>query len=367
MAELLSQLQSVLQVTIRLTSATESQTLFQQILASAVRLLDAEGGAIYFFDSPRQVLTFKYVITGQAGVEEKLRKIELKVGEGIAGYCAQKMESVVILDAQKDERFYRAADRQTGYVSRNLLSVPMKYYRPDRKQDVLVGVIQVVNKRDGTFTPEDVTMLEALASQGATLIERTTLYEQLRETFTGTIEALTAALDSRDPYTHGHTRRVAKYSVNTALWMELSSHAVFDLRLSALLHDIGKVGIPDNVLKKQGALTAEEFKIMATHTLEGYKILRPVKLSPDILGGVLHHHEKWDGTGYPKQLKGEAIPLFGRIIGVADTYDAMTSDRPYRKALEPDVAVKEIVAQKGRQFDPVVADAFAGHFDEIIL
>ncbi|MGH6820479.1 MAG: HD domain-containing phosphohydrolase, partial [Methylocella sp.] len=219
----------------------------------------------------------------------------------------------------------------------------------------------------GTFDTDDVTMLEALASQGATLIERATLYEQLREAFTGTIEALAAALDSRDPYTHGHTRRVSKYSVNIGIWMGLSSQPVFDLRLAALLHDIGKVGIPDNILKKPGSLTKEEFLVMTTHTLEGYKILKPVKLSQDILGGVLHHHEKWDGTGYPHGLKGSAIPLFGRIIGVADTYDAMTSDRPYRKALSAQVALQEIVKNKEKQFDPAVADVFIEHFDQIIL
>jgi len=366
MSEFTEKLQQLLEVSIQLTSKLESEALFQNILSSAVSLLETEGGSIYFYDEARQSLSFRYVITTPPELAEQLKKFELRLGEGVVGTCALKRESILIEDAQHDKRWYRQTDLFTGYITRNLLTVPMKYYHPDLKEDVLVGVLQVVNKKDGTFLPEDVGVLEMLASQAAILVERNRLYSSLREQFLGTIAALAAAVDARDPYTHGHSMRVAKYSVNLAKALRKSENELFELRLCCLLHDIGKIAIPDHILKKAGRLSEEEFEVMKTHVEEGYKILKSVKLSSEILGGVLHHHERWDGAGYPSGLKGEEIPEFGRILAFADTLDAITTDRPYRKAKTFPEALQEIMKNAGGQFDPSISQIFQQEFRNIL-
>ncbi|MFN4183084.1 MAG: GAF domain-containing protein, partial [bacterium] len=213
MQEFVEKLQKLLEVTVQLTTNTDMEKMFQEILTSAVSFCGAEGGSIYFYDDLRRVLTFEYIISPEPKVAEALKKFELQLGEGIAGTCALERKPIFLDDVQKDKRFARTADLFTGFITRNLMTVPMKYRNPDTKEDVLVGVLQLVNKRVGSFTEEDARLLEILSSQGAILLERNRLYKSLREQFLGTIAALAAAVDARDPYTHGHSLRVAKYAV----------------------------------------------------------------------------------------------------------------------------------------------------------
>lgn len=366
MQEITEKLQKLLEVTVQLTTNTEMEKMFQEILSAAVSFCGAEGGSIYFYDHLRRVLTFEYVISPVPEVAKTLKRFELQLGEGIAGTCALEQKPILLTDVQKDKRFASTMDLFTGYITKNLLTVPMKYCHPDTREDVLVGVLQLVNKKAGNFTGEDVWLLEILSSQGAILIERNRLYKSLREQFLGTIAALAAAVDARDPYTHGHSLRVAKYAVALGRALGKNEQELFDLRLSCLLHDIGKIGIPDDILKKQSRLSDTEFALMKTHPEEGYRILRPVKLSPQILGGVLHHHERWDGTGYPLGLKGKEIPEFGRIIAFADALDAITTNRPYRPAKSFPEALDEILANAGKQFDPEISEVFQKEFPSLI-
>lgn len=182
---------------------------------------------------------------------------------------------------------------------------------------------------------------------------------RLDQTYIFTLRALVTALDTRDEETQGHSLRVVKYALRLAELMGISDEQQLKvLEYGSLLHDIGKIGIPDAILKKPGKLTDEEWTVMKTHPTVGYKILHRIEFLEEASQIVLHHHERWDGTGYPEGLKGEAIPLGSRIFAVADTVDAMTSERPYRKALSFEVASEELKKFKGIQFDTRVVDAF---------
>jgi putative nucleotidyltransferase with HDIG domain len=181
--------------------------------------------------------------------------------------------------------------------------------------------------------------------------------EENRELFIGSIRMLAAAIDEKDPYTRGHSGRVAKYSMLIGQELGLSTEELDKLRISALLHDVGKIGVEDRVLKKPGALTPEEFGLMKQHTVKGANIMRPVSQLKEMLPGIELHHEHMDGRGYPYGLQGQQIPLMARIIGVADTLDAMTTNRPYQTAMELDYAMDKIRGLTGSKFDAVVVTA----------
>jgi HAMP domain-containing protein len=181
--------------------------------------------------------------------------------------------------------------------------------------------------------------------------------EENRELFIGSIRMLAAAIDEKDPYTRGHSGRVAKYSTLIGQQLGLSTGELDNLRISALLHDVGKIGVEDRVLKKPGALTPEEFTLMKQHTVKGANIMRPVSQLKEVLPGIELHHEHIDGRGYPYGLSGSQIPLMARIIGVADTLDAMTTNRPYQTAMDLDYAMERIRALAGSKFDPLVVNA----------
>ncbi|HEV1995253.1 MAG TPA: HD domain-containing phosphohydrolase [Candidatus Acidoferrum sp.] len=181
--------------------------------------------------------------------------------------------------------------------------------------------------------------------------------EENRELFIGSIRMLAAAIDEKDPYTRGHSGRVAKYSTLIGQELGLSTEEMDKLRIAALLHDVGKIGVEDRVLKKPGSLTPEEFGLMKQHTVKGANIMRPVSQLKEMLPGIELHHEHMDGRGYPYGLQGQQIPLMARIIGVADTLDAMTTNRPYQTAMELDYAMNRIRALTGSKFDAVVVTA----------
>jgi len=181
--------------------------------------------------------------------------------------------------------------------------------------------------------------------------------EENRELFVGSIRMLAAAIDEKDPYTRGHSGRVAKYSTLIGRELGLTPEDLDTLRISALLHDVGKIGVEDRVLKKPGALTPEEFGLMKQHTVKGANIMRPVSQLKNMLPGIELHHEHIDGRGYPYGLQGPQIPLMARIIGVADTLDAMTTNRPYQSAMDLDYALTKIKALAGSKFDTVVVNA----------
>jgi putative nucleotidyltransferase with HDIG domain len=193
--------------------------------------------------------------------------------------------------------------------------------------------------------------------------------EENRSLFLGSIQMLAGAVDEKDPYTRGHSDRVTRYSVIIARELGLPNEEVEKIRIAAQLHDVGKIGIEDRILKKPGALTPEEFDIMKTHTTKGANILRPVEQLREMLPGIELHHESLDGRGYPHGLKGDDIPLVARIITAADTFDAMTTNRPYQAAMDPDYVIRIITSLAHTKFDPQVVAALtsAHHKGELMV
>jgi HD-GYP domain-containing protein (c-di-GMP phosphodiesterase class II) len=176
--------------------------------------------------------------------------------------------------------------------------------------------------------------------------------------FINSIRMLAAAIDAKDPYTRGHSERVARYSIAIGKNLTLPDKEIRNLRISALLHDVGKIGIDDRILRKPGALNDDEFEVMKQHPAKGAAIMSGVAQLIDIIPGMKYHHEKWSGGGYPDGLQGEQIPMQARIVSIADTFDAMTTNRPYQKAMELVYVVEKIRSFGGTRFDPRVVDAF---------
>jgi putative nucleotidyltransferase with HDIG domain len=185
------------------------------------------------------------------------------------------------------------------------------------------------------------------------------LYAEQKRQFLEMVTALSEAIERRDPYTGGHVRRVVTYSVLLGQELGLSPDRLEELRLAAILHDIGKIAVPDQILRKPARLDADELRVMERHTVDGAEMVGKIRSLKHLVAGIRSHHERLDGKGYPDHLSDEQLPLIPRIIGVADTFDAMTTDRPYRRALTPQNAAEEIGRGAGAQFCPVVAAAFA--------
>lgn len=185
-----------------------------------------------------------------------------------------------------------------------------------------------------------------------------------RDLFVNSIRMIATAIDAKDPYTRGHSERVCSYSLAIGKELGLSNTEMEEIRVSAMLHDVGKIGIDDRVLRKPTALNEDEFAMIKSHPFKGAQIMEPVPQLKKIIPGIKYHHENWGGGGYPDGLKGESIPLIARIIAIADTFDAMTTDRPYQKAMSPKYAAEKIRSLTGKRFDPKVVDAFLKAFEK---
>ncbi len=219
-------------------------------------------------------------------------------------------------------------------------------------------LVAVNHLQGGEFGTVEASLLNSVGAILGIHNSNSDLYQQQREFFAGVVRALTSAIDAKDPYTCGHSDRVARVAVRLAEELGCSKKQVETIYLSGLLHDVGKIGIDDNVLRKPGKLTEAEYEHIKTHAEIGYKILSGIKQLDEVLPVVLHHHEQWDGNGYPKGLAGNAIPLLARIVAVADSFDAMTSDRPYRQGMD-DAKLDAILRQgSGQQWDADVVAAF---------
>jgi HD-GYP domain-containing protein (c-di-GMP phosphodiesterase class II) len=219
-----------------------------------------------------------------------------------------------------------------------------------------VGTIEVYRINDRAFRSDDARKIDALSSFAANAYSRIQLAAKLEIHYTETIEALVSALEARDPYTEAHAGRIRDLAVSIAIAMQLPYEERRAVRLGAILHDVGKIGISDTILLKPGPLTDEEWAIMRTHPEIGERMLKNIDFLAPALPIVRHHHERWDGKGYRDGLAGEDIPIGARIVAVCDAFDAMTSDRPYRKALSLEEACDELTKNSGTQFDPTCVD-----------
>ena len=234
--------------------------------------------------------------------------------------------------------------------------------QPVMRDGRLAGILVAGAKHgdDPQVSSYDMQLLEAAAAYVGAFLENAALYADQQAMFIGSLKALTASIDAKDRYTCGHSERVARVAAQLAVAMGMTREQAERVHICGLVHDVGKIGVPEAVLTKPGRLSEEEFALIKLHPEIGHRIIKDIPLLEDVLAGVLHHHERWDGGGYPRGLKGDAIPLFGRLLAVADTFDAMSSTRSYRAAMPREKVLAEIARCAGTQFDPEMARAFAG-------
>jgi len=281
------------------------------------------------------------------------------MGEGISGQAAMERHLVQALNLNEleDDLAYTNLMQEEGFAS--YYSVPLV------AKGQIKGVLDLFNRTPLNPDQEWFNFLETLAGQAAIAIDNTGLLEDLHRTnvelslaYDTTLEGWSKALDLRDKETEGHTQRVVDITLRIAQSMGIDNGELIHIRRGALLHDIGKMGIPDAILLKPGPLTNEEWEVMKRHPVYAHDLLYPITHLRSALDIPYHHHEKWNGMGYPQGLKGEQIPLPARIFAVVDVWDALTSDRPYRKAWTSKKALEYIREQSGTQFDPKVVDVF---------
>ena len=353
----IAQFETLLDIANLLNSSLEEKVIREKAMEAVTKLMKTEVGSLLLVDEKTNELYFEVALGEKGNI---VKEIRLKMGQGIAGWVAKTGEPVIVQNTSNDPRFFKDVDKKSKFQTRNMICVPVK-----NKQGEVLGVLQAINRiGDEKYTRYDLELFNALANEVAIAIENAKLYQEVKDTFVATAEALAEAIEKRDPYTGGHTKRVTEFSLAIAEYLNLTEEEKFTLKLSAILHDIGKIGIEDKILRKQARLSEEEFEIMKKHPVFGAEILKHIEQLKEVLKGTLYHHERYDGKGYPEGLKDGDIPLIARIIAVADTFDAMTSDRPYRKALPDEVALEEIIRQKNTQFDPEIVEAFVKAFKD---
>ena len=332
--------------------------LIRTIAEETKTALNADRCTVYLYDQENNELYSK-VATGLDDVQE----LRIPADKGLAGHVVQTGETINIKDAYKDPRFNPEVDRKTGYRTKTILCMPIKNFNQE-----IIGVFQVLNKFDETFTIDDEDLLVAIASSAGISLENAQLFEKQRKMleeqrviFDSFIETLASSIDARDKITSGHSTRVKMYASLIATEFGLEKKDIYILEKAAALHDIGKIGIRDSVLQKEGKLTPEEYKHIQEHVEITHNILEKIHMSKDfqqITDIACSHHEKFDGTGYYRGLKGEEIPFGGRILAVSDVFDAITSKRHYRDKMPIEKVIDIIMNGSGTHFDPLVVEKF---------
>jgi HD-GYP domain-containing protein (c-di-GMP phosphodiesterase class II) len=343
----LEEYEMLFEVGIKLSGTLDLTTVLELALEHAERVCHAETSSIWELDEDRRELFFRVVRGHAAG---SIRGMRLPLGEGIVGSVALTGKAELVNDVGADPRW--RGDASGSFQTRGILAVPLL------AQGSVIGVVQLLNpvSRD-RFTTGDLWRMRQFAAILAPTLQNARLYAAQRRQFLSMVTALAETLEKKDPYTGGHVRRVVGYTVLLGHELGLGRDELRDLWLAATLHDIGKIGVPDRILGKPSALDADEAEIMKRHTVFGAEIVSPLA-NLQVLRGVRSHHERMDGKGYPDGLRDPEIPLAPRIIAVADTFDAMTTSRPYRAGLPGERAAAEIVAGSGTQFCPQVVAAF---------
>src|SRR3954447_22236795 len=343
----LAEYETLLDIGVKLSGTLELATVLELALENAEEVCRAETSSIWELDEKRGELFFRVVRGSAAGA---IRDLRVPLGAGIVGSVAASGEAEVVNDVAADPRWQ--GDFSDEFQTRSILAVPL------RAQGKIIGVVQLLNPvgRD-RFTAGDLWRMRQFASILAPALQNARLWTAQRRQFLSMVTALAETLEKKDPYTGGHVRRVVGYTVLLGQELGLGRDELRDLWLAATLHDIGKIGVPDRILGKPSALDADEVEIMKRHTVYGAEIVSPLA-NLQVLRGVRSHHERMDGKGYPDGLRDPEIPLAPRIIAVADTFDAMTTSRPYRDGLPGERAAAEIVAGSGTQFCPQVVAAF---------
>ncbi len=348
-----------------LISSSFDLNLTLSILLSHVSAqLNVDAAAILLFN--RESSFFEFA-TGIGFRTEALRSTHLHLGEGYAGLAALQRKTIYIHDLQhrKTDFLRSPAFNKESFVS--YFGIPLI------AKGQICGVLEIFHRTLLDPDPDWLSFMETLAGQAAIAIENATLFRELQrsnieltQAYDATIGGWSRALELRDRETEGHTQRVTKATLQLARRMNFSEAELIHVRRGAILHDIGKMAIPDSILLKNTALTDSEREIIQQHPRYAYDMLSPIPYLRQALDIPFYHHEKWDGTGYPDGLKGEQIPLSARLFSIVDVFDAVTSDRPYRQAWSREKALNYVRDQSGKHFDPNVVVEFMKIVDEEI-
>lgn len=338
------------------STTTNLDELLQLLVEESKTVLNAERATVFLVDRKKNELWSK--------VASGTQTIRIPLDKGIAGAVATSGHLLNIKDVYKDPRFNPDVDKKTGYRTRSMLAVPMF-----NAKNLVIGVFQVLNNKEKKhFDKQDQEILTLLSDQASGHVENAQLYQEVRKATQETIIRLASAVEFKDHDTRAHLWRMSQYSAFVAREMGFDPDWTENLRLAAPMHDIGKIGVPDAILNKPGKLTEEEWVEMRKHPAHGYEILKDtenelMQMSATI---ALCHHEKWDGSGYPRGLKGEAIPIEARIATIADVFDALTSKRIYKPSFSLEETLKIINNDSGKHFDPKVVEALLRSMEKVI-
>ena len=350
-----SQLGALMGVGRAINSSLGLKRVLEEVMDTLIELMRAERGFLMLRESNGELAV--RIARGLAHIN--LEEDAFKVSRTIVRKVTESGEPILTTNAQEDPRF-QAQMSIAALQLRSILCAPLKI------KNELIGVIYVENRaRSGMFQESELGMITAFADQAAVAIDNAQLFEnlqasnqELQEAYQATLEGWVQALDMRDKETEGHTQRVTILTERLARAMGVEGVELINIIRGALLHDIGKMAIPDGILLKPGKLTDDERALVQKHPQYAYDMLKRIDFLLPAIDIPYCHHEKWDGTGYPRGLKGEEIPFAARIFPVIDVWDALISDRPYRKGLPHDEVRERIKADSGKHFDPRVVEAF---------
>lgn len=343
------ELNTIYQLGNKLISSLDVKEILSSIVGLVPKLLRVSGCIVRIADETTSKLKLEAASGASDSFQEEIRFI--KIGEGISGAVIKDGLPIAISDILKDKRvkYYQECVREGV---RSVLATPITF-----KKKVL-GVIIAFSKKAKRFTPSDINLLSTFAAHAAVALNNALLYRRVHLSYYNTITTLVKTMEAKDSYTCGHSERVTNYAIEIAKKLKLSKSDIELLFYAGKLHDIGKIAIPDFILKKTTALTLIERAEIEAHPVKGVEMVFNLKFLSDCFPLILHHHERYDGGGYPDELKSNDIPFLARVLSIADAFDAMTSERPYRRGLAINEAVKEIKNNSPTQFDPQLANLF---------
>jgi putative nucleotidyltransferase with HDIG domain len=347
-----AELEALYDLSSRLRTARTAEEIYPVLVERAMRLLRADHGALAVLDPGGETFTWAHT----AGVAAEAPGSTFPAAGSLPGGVVRTGQPFLTDDLAQEALPDRHPARRDA--ARELGPLAVVALQSDRDAIGTLAVGRLRGEHSRGFSAPDVRLLRGIAEMGGAAIYRNRLHQHLEEAYLQTVLALARAMDARDAYTRDHSERLAAWAEAVAHTLGCREEEIQDIRWGALLHDIGKIGVPDGILRKPGALTDEEWGTMRQHPVIGEQILLPVERMQGVARIVRHHHEKWDGTGYPDGLRGEAIPLGARVLAAVDAYGAITDERPYKQARSHEDGIHELRRCAGQQFDPEIVDAF---------
>jgi HD-GYP domain-containing protein (c-di-GMP phosphodiesterase class II) len=323
--------------------------LLQFVTESASKLVDAERSSVYLVEKGNEDLSYQVSYRSQT---DAIHRSDPAVPPTKELYKLARKHLI-----QKSNCAESSPLSATYFTTQSALSIPLTgahldaATRQSKKDRNVIGGLLAINKRGAYFTAHDAQLLEVLASQTSTFLQIAELYEQSNDLFLDVLKTLVAFIDAKDPYTQGHSLRVSDLSVGIAQELGFDQETINDVRIGSLLHDVGKIGIPDHILKKKGRLTPKEFEEVKNHPRIGGNLIGQVRVLNNVLPAIAEHHERLNGSGYPLGISSNQISMMGRIVAVADVFDAMSTDRPYRKAIVTQEVLENLHENAGTMFD----------------